>query len=130
MIRFHAAFLILPGLKETVMVTILWTLKHRVRLKQFRSQWHHVGTYANLIHSERKQSPDGLVLFSPIPQDEQSLSKETLLFLTVFSLKITILITSVAAQQQPMVNFRAWTLCPWFWKETSYESAFFYWLIF
>lgn len=130
MIRFHAAFLILPGLKETVMVTILWTLKHRVQLKQFCSQWHHVGTYANLIHSERKQSPDGLRLFSPIPQDEQSLSKESLLFLTVFPLNIMTLITAVAAQQQPMVNFRAWTLCSGFWKETSHESVFFYLFIF
>lgn len=56
-----------------------------------------MGTYANLIHSERKQSPDGLGLFSPSPQDEQSLSKEMFLFLTVFSLKIMTLITAVAA---------------------------------
>lgn len=56
-----------------------------------------MGTYANLIHSERKQSPDGLGSFSPSPQDEQSLSKEMFLFLTVFSLKIMTLITAVAA---------------------------------
>lgn len=69
-----------------------------------------MGTYANLIHNEKKQSPDGLGLFLPIPQDEQGHSKETLLFLTVFSLRLMTLITAVSTQQQPMVNFRAWTL--------------------